>query len=189
MLYKLILIVCFLLFIDRCFAQCGEERWDVKTLSDPDTSLINFDNIIKTTIHEQASLTKPLKIKRNLPRRSDETSVYSINCYILGFKREKDMDIHIVIKDLDSEETMVAELPSPWCPEVEETSRSKTFNKINEWFLNNIGKPGERYKTLRKPIPVSITGVGFFDFVHGQKGMAPNGREIHPVLNITLLDK
>jgi hypothetical protein len=28
----------------------------------------------------------------------------------------------------------------------------------------------------------TILGVGFFDFLHGQTGVAPNGIELHPVL-------
>jgi hypothetical protein len=31
---------------------------------------------------------------------------------------------------------------------------------------------------------VRITGVGFFDYIHGQHGVAPNGVELHPVLNV-----
>jgi hypothetical protein len=30
----------------------------------------------------------------------------------------------------------------------------------------------------------SIVGVGFFDVIHGQRGVAPNGIELHPVLGI-----
>src|SRR5262249_50238515 len=33
-------------------------------------------------------------------------------------------------------------------------------------------------------IPVQVTGVGMFDFLHGQTGVAPNGIELHPVLDI-----
>jgi len=33
-------------------------------------------------------------------------------------------------------------------------------------------------------IPVRVTGVGFFDFLHGQTGVAPNGIELHTVLDI-----
>ncbi|MSQ21739.1 MAG: DUF3761 domain-containing protein [Dehalococcoidia bacterium] len=29
-----------------------------------------------------------------------------------------------------------------------------------------------------------MTGVGFFDLIHGQRGVAPNGIELHPVLAI-----
>jgi len=31
---------------------------------------------------------------------------------------------------------------------------------------------------------VRITGVGFFDYIHGQRGVAPNGIELHPVLDV-----
>jgi len=34
---------------------------------------------------------------------------------------------------------------------------------------------------------VKINGCGFFDFLHGQTGVAPNGIEIHPVLDIQFL--
>src|SRR5207302_86120 len=32
--------------------------------------------------------------------------------------------------------------------------------------------------------PVRITGVGMFDFLHGQTGVAPNGIELHAILDI-----
>ena len=32
-----------------------------------------------------------------------------------------------------------------------------------------------------------ITGVAFFDFLHGQTGVAPNGIELHPVLGFSCL--
>jgi len=44
--------------------------------------------------------------------------------------------------------------------------------------------PTYRYIRLRKPIKVRVTGVVFFDRVHGQIGVAPNGVELHPVLDI-----
>jgi hypothetical protein len=34
-------------------------------------------------------------------------------------------------------------------------------------------------------IPVTLTGLGFFDFPHGQRGVAPNAVELHPVISIT----
>ena len=71
-IYLFLIVHCSLLIV-HCFAQCGEERWDVKTLSDKDTVLINFDKIIKSNIHEQISLPKPEKIKKDLPRHSAET--------------------------------------------------------------------------------------------------------------------
>src|SRR5260370_37385818 len=40
------------------------------------------------------------------------------------------------------------------------------------------------FKTKVEPTPVVVTGVGFFDKVHGQMGVAKNGIEIHPILAI-----
>ena len=34
-------------------------------------------------------------------------------------------------------------------------------------------------------LPVQVKGVGFFDFLHGQTGVAPNGIELHPLLDLT----
>jgi hypothetical protein len=33
-------------------------------------------------------------------------------------------------------------------------------------------------------VPVMVTGLGFFDFAHGQRGVAPNAIELHPVIGI-----
>jgi Putative Ig domain len=33
-------------------------------------------------------------------------------------------------------------------------------------------------------VTVTVTGVGFFDFLHGQTGVAPNGIELHAVLDV-----
>lgn len=163
---------------------CGIERWSIKTLSDPDTLKINFQNIVPTTVHAQVSLESP---KEKKSRLNTETNVYSIDCFIVGFKKESnDKDIHIIIEDIETDETMVAEIPSYECFEIQKTSRYELFKELQEWFIANIGQPKSNFIFLEKHIPVTITGVGFFDLHHGQIGMSGNGREIHPVLSIVL---
>lgn len=34
-----------------------------------------------------------------------------------------------------------------------------------------------------------VTGVGSFDHIHSQEGVAPNGIELHPILDIAFHDK
>lgn len=41
-----------------------------------------------------------------------------------------------------------------------------------------------RYIRPRNQIKLRVTGVVFFDRVHGQVGVACNGVELHPVLDI-----
>lgn len=159
-----------------------KKRWPIKTLSDKDTVLINFKNIVKSTVHDQINIKRPKG--KITSRQTSETTVYAIDCYIIGFKKELDRDIHVIIKDINTEETMVVEVPNYKDIYIKNTSREKQFEILRKWFVDNIGKPHSKFKLLKKPILVTITGVGFWDTVHGQKGMAANGREIHPVLSI-----
>ena len=49
--------------------------------------------------------------------------------------------------------------------------------------LNRIAA---RFPTLpaRPGIPVTVTGIGFFDVIHKVPGQAPNGIELHPIITI-----
>ena len=42
------------------------------------------------------------------------------------------------------------------------------------------GEPGDSPVDLTGT--ATVTGVGFFDVLHGQAGVAPNGIELHPAL-------
>ena len=163
---------------------CGVERWDIKTLADADTSKIDFTKIIVSTVHEQAAIAKPYG--KLTYRTVTESKIYSIDCFLIGYKIEDDKDIHLIIEDINTDETMVAEIPSASCSSIQNTSRAKLFSDLHNWFLTNIGHPTSSFVFLEKHIPITITGVGYFDFMHGQKGMALNGREIHPVLTMKL---
>lgn len=83
---KIVLIVFFVFYKKVAYpqpAKCGTERWDVKTLTDLDTSLIDFDNVIQTTVHDQSELTRPSTVK-NKPRLNNEATVYELT----GHKKE-----------------------------------------------------------------------------------------------------
>jgi hypothetical protein len=163
---------------------CGTERWDVKTLSDADTVNINFNQIVPTTIHDLISIPAPKSIKNDMPRQPEERIIYQIKCKIITFKKEDDKDIHLVLEDPETNETMVAEIPNPVCEGIQQTSRVKQFGEIYQWFCENIGEPTKSFKKLKDSPTVVISGPGFFDRVHGQTGVALNGREIHPVLSM-----
>jgi hypothetical protein len=104
---------------------------------------------------------------------------------IVGWKLETDEDYHLVIADsTDLGATMIAEVPSPTCPEICTTSAARLFAALRERIIGQLGQPRTSFHALEAPLPVTITGVGFFDFIHGQTGVAPNGIELHPVLAI-----
>jgi hypothetical protein len=53
-----------------------------------------------------------------------------------------------------------------------------------ETRASDDGLPMPAFQTAIKSTPARITGVGFFDRMHGQTGVAPNVIELHPILKI-----
>jgi len=154
---------------DGTLITCGVERWAVKTLIDPDTSSINFTNVIPSTIQYQRSLTKPTSLPNT--RLAVEDSVYSLECIMYKYKLEDDNDIHIVIHAVgDTSQTMVAEILNAQCPGIAITSRYTQFNNLRTWF-DNTYHPKTSFTTTN--VRIRISGVGFFDFLHGQTGIPP----------------
>src|SRR5262249_24021705 len=94
------------------------------------------------------------------------------------YKLETDSDYHLVL--LDGSSTMIAEIPHPECV------------GAGSPFLSGIQPARTTFNASYTPTPVfqtanvtaSVIGAGFFDFFHGQRGVAPNAIELHAVLGI-----
>ena len=104
-------------------------------------------------------------------------------------KLEADGDYHLVLQ-ADTGQTMVAEIPSPGCYSGNNADIRSDFQTARETidaaFLHGARA---RLSRITSDAKVEVTGVGFFDRIHGQTGMAPNGFELHPVLSIRLLQE
>jgi hypothetical protein len=147
---------------------CGVERWAVKTCYDADTAHVNFNNLLPSSVAYQRSLTAPTLPSDNTTRLAVEDTVYSLDCYLVKCVNESDQDIHIVISTIgNTSETMVAEIVNPECPNIVNTSRYIIFKTLRDWFVAAY-TPGSSFKTIG--VSVHLTGVGFFDFAHGQTG-------------------
>jgi hypothetical protein len=89
--------------------------------------------------------------------------------------------LHAVIKD-DAGRTII-EFPHPDCMIGSHVLKQATEARAK--FRHLVHSPmTTHYAQPRNPIRVRVTGVVFFDRVHGQIGVAPNGVELHPVLDI-----
>ncbi len=52
------------------------------------------------------------------------------------------------------------------------------------------GAPTKQIAGIREIVRLCravVVGVAFFDFLHGQSGVAPNGIELHPILGFRYL--
>jgi hypothetical protein len=83
--------------------------------------------------------------------------------------------------DDGSGHTMIAEIPDP-CGVGSGSPLATGIETARDQFDARFD-PTDRFQDAN--VPVTITGVGFFDFQHGQTGVAPNGIELHSVLDVS----
>ncbi len=164
---------------DTAEPECGIERWHVKNLLDIDAPLVSTMPMA-TSIAAQDSFARD-SVNENTRRLDFEKETVSIPCTIVQFKKEDDNDIHLILVD-DQLDSMIAEVPSTDCAEVAASSHASDFAAAGLWVRQNLGNPTSNFKNADQK--VTVTGVLFQDFPHGQKGHATNYREVHPVLRI-----
>jgi len=145
--------------------QCGVERWTVKTLQDGRDLLI----VRKTTIPHL--ITRPAP--RSLPdtRLPFERHVFTVVAAVVLVRAEDDSDLHLVLRQGGNH--MIAEAPAPYCDSRATPLRRRQIRVAR-------GRVGLCARAR-------VTGVAFFDYEHGQTGVAPNAIELHPILGFRCL--
>jgi Bacterial Ig-like domain/Lamin Tail Domain/Carboxypeptidase regulatory-like domain/Calx-beta domain len=157
---------------------CGVERWSVKVGTDPDAGLVDLTKATPVTMATMRGWTAPASPPLNARVGPYETTAWVINGTLIDYKQESDVDYHIVVQD-GAGNTVITEIPCPCCGigspfQARMAAARATFDSklTATTFFQNPN------------IPVRVTGVGFFDFIHGQTGVAPNGIELHAILDI-----
>ncbi len=164
----------------RRVTACGVERWSIKTGTDPDARLVDLRTVVPTNIIHLRALPAPAQPPLNSRVRPVETTVWGLDATLVRYKQEDDSDYHLVLSDAGGR-TMIAEIPAPEC-----VGASSPFlpaiRAVRAAFTAAFHPTTASFQ--RVTVKVHVTGVGFFDFKHGQSGVAPNAIELHPVLSI-----
>ncbi len=175
--------ICFVLLVflpGRSLAQCTGERWSVKTGTDPDATLVNLNSTTSTTIAALSSLAAPATLPDNARVQPTETTTWVVNATLVEYARSFDADYHMVFTD-SAGHTMIAEIPDPGC-----LGPGSPFAAGIAHARAQFDARFTATSTFQNAnVPVQITGVGFFDYLAGQEGIAPNGIELHPIIDIT----
>lgn len=158
---------------------CGVERWSVKTGTDADAGKVTLQSTTPTTIAGLASLSAPASLPANNRVLPTEATVFRLSATMTQYKLEADSDYHLVLSD-GSGHTMIAEIPDPACVGAG-SPLAGSIQKARGEFDAKYTATGS-FQTANTA--VTVTGVGFFDFLHGQTGVAPNGIELHSVLDL-----
>ncbi len=147
-------------------AACGVERWTVKTLQDR-PSLLPAQT---TTVHFLVTRPAPSQPTTRLPF---EHHVFTVTAAVTLVRQEGDSDLHLVLQA--GGDHMIAEAPSPSCDSHATPQRRQQMTAARA--------------RVRLCARARVTGVAFFDFNHGQTGIAPNAIELHPILGFSCLSK
>ncbi|HYX30884.1 MAG TPA: hypothetical protein VE863_20265 [Pyrinomonadaceae bacterium] len=165
-------------------------RWKVRTGADPDAELVE-EKPVQITIEKLAAKHRPADMKdptKVYPAYQDrraegvERTIYEVEAVIVAHKLQMSGSYHL---DLQGEtgRTIIANSVDP--QHVDPGSRwAKQIATVRKEVEERL-KPGPVY--TGGSWRVRITGIGFFNQVHGQHGVAPNGIELTPVLSIEWL--
>ncbi|MDP9344004.1 MAG: hypothetical protein M3Q23_18310 [Actinomycetota bacterium] len=163
--------------------QCGEWRWNIKTLSDKDAGKVNFKPKDRG-VNYLRGLAAPKDLSSDTPRiQKVEFTTYSLKVHLLRATFEDDSDVHLVVSaPANKAHTMIVEFPDTTCQGAAGSKKKKVMKQARDDLLAACPPISHSSFTKLKGT-ATITGVGFWDEIHGQSGVAPNGIELHPVLS------
>jgi hypothetical protein len=99
-----------------------------------------------------------------------ERTRYVVRAQIARLTTEEDGDWHVILRDPDDpRRTIIAEVPDPRC--VRSAERQAVYTAVRD-SLRRVPRQGF----------ATVHGIGFWDFLHTQKGGARNGLELHPLV-------
>ncbi|HEX5386615.1 MAG TPA: hypothetical protein VFW66_07960 [Gemmatimonadales bacterium] len=171
--------------VPACGGRCGAERWAIKTLSDRRRDEVRTDTVVATTIDHLIAIPAPAQTTPYRRIAPVETTVYRVEARLVGWVRERDHDFHLILASpRDPSATMVAEIPDPECAGACLSGYSEAFARMRQEVVQRFEASGAVPGGSEEAPLVTITGVGFFDREHEQRGAAPNQIELHPVLSL-----
>ncbi len=146
-------------------SRCGVERWTVKTLQDRPKLFATR----RSSVAHLASIPRPASVPAT--RLPFERHVYSVVAAVTLVRPEADGDLHVVLHGGGRQ--MIAEAPSSSC-----TSNARPARRSQTADARGAVHVCSRAR---------VVGVAFWDELHGQTGVAPNGIELHPILSFACL--
>lgn len=157
---------------------CGTERWSVKTATDDDRHRVSTTPR-DTSIRFLRTRHTPSYRPQTARVGPVELTTYRVHARLVEYVREDDGDYHLVLADR-SGRTMIAEIPDPSC--VARISPVKAAIRLARTRMDAHFGVTTSFKAAN--VRVVISGIGFFDYFHGQTGMAPDDLELHPVTGL-----
>ncbi len=161
-------------------------RWNVRTGSDPDALHVT-EKPVPITVEELIAKPRPKGMEtladaegtyRNQRAEGVERTIYEVEAIVVAWKLQMSGSYHLNLEGKTGQ-TMIGICVDP--QRVGRHSRwAKQISAVRKKIWDKL-KPASTYS--RGTWPARVRGVGFFNVVHGQSGVAPNGLELTPILD------
>jgi hypothetical protein len=173
----------------------GADRWNVKVANDADAlgGKIDLTTGKVLSVPDANKMIIPAGGFDAAGRMPVELKAYKVKGFLSYFKTEGDQDYHVVISNQQgvfaqgsspaTGESVVVEFPNPSC-----FAGSHSTGSANSEFGQAIAQARANFedhvqalglshdKVITKPVPVTVTGVAFFD--HYASNHAPTGHSV-----------
>ncbi len=192
-----------LLTAARAAFGCGDERWPVKMVQDDHKKYFYVGKkvssgelvpAVDTTIAKLSKEPWPFEWKPNqfsqpwadhLRAGTAEFTIWQLTATIIEKRNEDDGDYHLVLKS--GKKKMIGEIPAEECVEGSPKPFKAMIRQARSDLDAYLALPGNSASNMNAR--VRLTGIGFFDRVHGGIGQVKkNGIELHPIIKIEFLD-
>lgn len=161
---------------------CGGTQWRLMTLSDADRARVHLDRI-PTSIGNLDALKPPRTI--GVQRTTGFQLVsWRMQAVIDRYRIASNGEIVLVLFDIPSGKYMDAYLPNPHCLGPRARDRTGMIAARTQ-LTDHCPRPTAQWQLLGAS--VDISGVGFWNPAHTTRGALPNGAELRPITNLSIV--
>jgi hypothetical protein len=163
--------------------RCGGVLWRLQTFSDAQRDQVELDRV-ETTIPDIARLGSPHAI---VPRRTSDFQLHTWRLHVVidRYRIASDGEIVLVLYDIPSGSYMDAYLPSPDC--LGAKTRDRTGILAARRVFTDHCRPPATAQWQLLGASVDLSGVGFWNPVRTTRGALPNGAELRPLTNLSIV--
>jgi hypothetical protein len=161
---------------------CGGTLWHLMTLSDRDRRTVQLHGT-PSSVQDIANQVPP---KHIVPRRTTiyQRAVWRLVTVVDRFRIASNGEIVLILYSISSGKYMNAYFPSQNCLPIYARNRSGMIAARNA-FKKACPTPTAEWQLLGAT--VDIAGVGFWNPSTATRGALPNGAELRPVTNFSVL--
>jgi hypothetical protein len=160
---------------------CGGQLWRLMTFSDADRGRVRIDRV-PTGIDSIADLRPPkLDIRRTT---SFQVHSWRLSVVIDRYRIASNGEIALVLYSIPTGRYMNAYFPNPRC--LSKRTRDRTgILTARRAFTEHCPHATAAWQLLG--VSVDLSGIGFWNPSHATRGALPNGAELRPVTNFSIV--